>query len=621
MKERSQKLPMSSKVSNPVIIPIFFACDERFVMYTCVALQSLIANASKAYRYHVHVLCTDISEQQRQKLHRLATEQVEVFCDDVSGEIEHFKNRLHIRDDYSITTYYRLFIPHKFPQYDKALYLDSDIIVLKDISELYLTELGGYGVGAVQDAVMMQTDIFGTYVEKVLGIDRNYYFNAGVLLLDCADFRKHGMFNRFVELLNAYTFVVAQDQDYLNVLYRDRVYWLDPRWNAEASRRLLCEEKDIAIVHYNLADKPWHYRETYLADYFWQYARETEDYGTLLCGLEQYSQEEKQRDLQAGEKLSRLVVSETEKADNGRRPPRNHTLHPDLRQSLVSLAQSKRHRERQAVLDKIFRWEREGRFDEDVEEDPPTVELLPQSIDYLHKTWRERMCTRQAFGMARWFMNYLVYKKQLVVKEIRGIEHLQKLGSGAVITCNHFHPLDSFVMHMVHRESKQTDRRLYCVIREGNYTNFPGFYGYLMRNCNTLPLSSNYRTMTKFLTAVDTLLRGGDFVLVYPEQSMWWNYRKPKPLKSGAYKFAAKSGVPVVPCFITMRDTELLDGNGFPVQEYTVHVSAPICPDAGKTVAENAELMRMENFEVWKRIYEETYRVPLRYSCDQAEDG
>ena len=71
---------------------------------------------------------------------------------------------------------------------------------------------------------------------------------------------------------------------------------------------------------------------------------------------------------------------------------------------------------------------------------------------------------------------------------------------GAVITCNHFHPMDSFIMQKVFDASKHP-KRMYRVIREGNYTSFPGFYGFLMRNCNTLPLSSNMQTMKKFLRA------------------------------------------------------------------------------------------------------------------------
>ena len=97
-----------------------------------------------------------------------------------------------------------------------------------------------------------------------------------------------------------------------------------------------------------------------------------------------------------------------------------------------------------------------------------------------------------------------------------------------------------------------------------------------MRHCNTLPLSSNLETMKKFFDATNTLLKEGNFVLVYPEQSMWWNYRKPKPLKRGAYVFACKADVPVLPCFITMKDSEELDETGFPIQEYTIHIPEPI---------------------------------------------
>lgn len=156
------------------------------------------------------------------------------------------------------------------------------------------------------------------------------------------------------------------------------------------------------------------------------------------------------------------------------------------------------------------------------------------------------------------------------------------------------------------------------MIREGNYTNFPGFYGMLMRNCYTFPLSSNRDTMKKFLSSMDTVLQHGDFMLVYPEQSMWWNYRKPKPLKKGAYTFAAKNHVPVLPCFITMEDSDILGDDGFYVQEYTIHIAEPIYPDPQKTQAENVDAMRRKNAAVWKQIYEEFYGIPLVYDTVEA---
>ena len=110
----------------------------------------------------------------------------------------------------------------------------------------------------------------------------------------------------------------------------------------------------------------------------------------------------------------------------------------------------------------------------------------------------------------------------------------------------------------------------------------------------------------------------GDFMLIYPEQSMWWNYRKPKPLKKGAYTFAAKNQVPVLPCFITMEDSDILGDDGFYVQEYTIHIAEPIYPDPQKSQAENVDAMRRKNAAVWKQIYEDFYGISLVYDTKEA---
>ena len=134
-----------------------------------------------------------------------------------------------------------------------------------------------------------------------------------------------------------------------------------------------------------------------------------------------------------------------------------------------------------------------------------------------------------------------------------------------------------------------------------------------MRHCNTLPLSSQTATMKKFLRAVKTLLGRGDAILIYPEQSMWWNYRKPKPLKSGGFYFAAKNKVPVLPCFITMKDSKIIGEDGFPVQEYTIHIAPPIYPDKNCSVSQNTNNMMKKNFDIWQEIYEREYGIALRY--------
>ena len=104
--------------------------------------------------------------------------------------------------------------------------------------------------------------------------------------------------------------------------------------------------------------------------------------------------------------------------------------------------------------------------------------------------------------------------------------------------------------------------------------------------------------MVEFMKAVDTILQRGDCILIYPEQSMWWNYTKPKPLKIGAYKFAARNNVPIIPIFITMRDSDIVGDDGFPVQEYYINIEAPIYPTDGMAEKENAEEMKEKNADI-----------------------
>ncbi len=279
--------------------------------------------------------------------------------------------------------------------------------------------------------------------------------------------------------------------------------------------------------------------------------------------------------------------------------------------------------DRVEILKKIEELEREGRFDVDPEEDPPTIPLEADDIDYLRKKHSSKIKAKIADAMALQFFDSLVEDDKLIIKNVYGTENLRSIKSttGAIVTCNHFNPLDSMTVEKIFRlTKKQRRQRMYKVIREGNYTNFPGFYGFLMRNCYTLPLSQNKSTMVEFLKAVDTILQKGNYILVFPEQSLWWNYRKPKPLKPGAFKLAARNNVPVLPIFITMEDTENIGEDGFPIQAYTVNIEKPIYPNENLSQKENEKMMLEKNSEVWKEVYEDFYKIPLEYTTIEKEE-
>ncbi len=280
----------------------------------------------------------------------------------------------------------------------------------------------------------------------------------------------------------------------------------------------------------------------------------------------------------------------------------------------------KRAQDRVEVVKKIEKFERDGTFDQDVEDDVPGRMIMPDEIEYIKKSPIAKLKAAFALKMAKKFFYKLEKKKMVMIDdEIEGLENLANLNTGAIITCNHFNAMDSFAMHWLYLKSKHKKRKLYRIIREGNYTSFPGFFGFLMRNFYTLPLSSNHKTMKKFMAATNELLQSGQFVLVYPEQSMWWNYRKPKPLKPGAFSFASKNNVPVLPIFISMRDSEVLGPDGYYVQKYKMHVCKPIYPSPELNARENTENLLKENEQIWKEIYEREYQIPLEYTTETFE--
>ena len=581
-------------------IHIFYACDDAFLKFTAISMSSLMKNASKKHTYHIHVLHADISAEAQERVLKLQAPGFRITFDSVSTYLESVSGSLPLRDYYSHTTYFRMFIAEMFPELKKAIYIDSDTIVTGDVSKLFSYDIENYDVGACHEQAMVQVDEYGTYVEKCLGIDRRAYFNAGILLINCRRFRERKVLEKFVGMLGVYDFRVTQDEDYLNLICKDHVRFLPQKWNTEVFGEIKDPINECCIFHYIMVSKPWHYEDCRLGEIFWTYARDTEYCKEIEKILRTYSDEEKERDAKSLEKLLQLAVEEANRPDN-----------------YLNRIMAKRDGGRVEILKKIARYEKEGRFDEDVESDPPSRPIESGEVDYFCKKPINRVKRQLAFRAAHKFVDELRKKGQFIVREIRGIEHLNALESGAIVTCNHFNAFDSFAIQLAYEASEQNGKRtFYRIIREGNYTSFPGFYGFLMRHCNTLPLASAPGPKKEFTKATCTLLRDGNLVLVYPEQSMWWNYRKPKPMKPGGFYFAARNNVPVVPCFITMRDSDTVGEDGFPVQEYTIHVSAPIYPDPERRLGENTEWMMQRNYEVWKEIYEREYAIPLTYTTE-----
>lgn len=604
------------------VIPIFFAVDDGYIPFLAVTLQSIVEKSKEEYYYVVKILYTNISEENKEKINKYKRENIEIEFVNLNYYIEKVKDKLYTRDYFSMTTYFRLFISNLYPQYNKAIYLDSDIVLLTDVAELYMQDIGDNLVGAVADDIIQQNEVFQEYVEKVVGVaSYKTYFNAGMLIMNLDELRKTDFQGKFLYLLETVKYSVVQDQDYLNRICKGRVKLLDKSWNVMPNATKDINEADIKLIHYNYQYKPWHYDNIPYAKYFWDLAKKTEFYNKLAEVKENFTDEMKYQDRVADTKLRELAKKETDCVGDDRAYIKSNIeekKHRDYKKYLLP----KRYRNsviesqsREEVYERIRDLEKNGIFDLDVEQDPPTIPLTPENVDYLREKGLNRIKNVLANRMGEKYLKDLIKNKKLIIKDIKGLENLENVKTGAMITCNHFNPNDFLTIEQVFRKTSQIKtKKLYKVIREGNYTNFPGFPGFLFRNGDTLPLSANTSTMIEFMKAVDTILQRGDFILIYPEQSMWWNYRKPKPLKIGAYKMASKNNVPVIPIFITMEDSDIIGDDGEPVQEYTVNIAKPIYPNENLSIKENTEKMREENAKVWKEIYENFYKMPLEYT-------
>lgn len=293
-------------------IPVFFAVDDCYAPFLGVALRSMLANADRRCFYRIHVLTTGLTQENIEKLRREETVNSRITFDDISRELSCIAADLHMRDYYSAATYYRMFIGSIYREYDRVLYFDSDLVFSGDIAKMYQADIGRCLVGAVSDDVVMMEPVFGDYVETVLGVPRERYVNAGVLLIDLARYRAKRIEEHFFSLLRRRKFTVAQDQDYLNVLAKNAVYYFDAAWNRSASP---CNAGCAAnIVHYKMNWKPWHYDGVAFEELFWRYADETAFAADIRAMKQGYTLADKLRDQIAGERLVLTARKEIETA-------------------------------------------------------------------------------------------------------------------------------------------------------------------------------------------------------------------------------------------------------------------------------------------------------------------
>ncbi len=297
----------SGKCCGNNAVSVFFASDDKYLPYLEVSLSSLFENCDRDARYDVHILSSGISKGGIREVRRTVGNNIKITVDDVSEYIAPIKEALgvRLRDYYSESIYYRLFIASMYPELHRAVYLDSDVVLLDDVARLYNAPLDGCILGAVTDESVISNPVFCDYVKSYIGTkDERDYFNSGVLVMDLDKFREERLLEKFLYLLREYNFhTVAPDQDYLNYLTAGKVKYLSAGWNKHAIPGRDIDKSELHLVHFNMFNKPWHYEGVPYEELFWHYAESTPALDELLRARESYSEQSKSQDMASAMRL------------------------------------------------------------------------------------------------------------------------------------------------------------------------------------------------------------------------------------------------------------------------------------------------------------------------------
>lgn len=292
---------------NPInrytkVVPVFLTINNAYAPYAAAAIHSLTKHANSKRYYRVIILHDGLSFINRIRLRSLVTRNVALQFKKMTRSlylkaiVVYCTRRQKGAGDFfsSAVYYYRAFIPLLFPIYKKAVYIDSDVILRGDIGELFDTELGDKVLAAMVDPKVTVIPEFRDYVDKAVGVPHKEYVNSGVQVMDLKKMRKMKYLSIMIDLIRKFDAdLVAPDQDYLNVILRGKILPLDGKWNAEPVEDL---PRNVKLVHFNLFNKPWRYKNVPCEELFWDAAKGTGFTGDLRRQQEAFDAKKQKED-------------------------------------------------------------------------------------------------------------------------------------------------------------------------------------------------------------------------------------------------------------------------------------------------------------------------------------
>ena len=290
-------------------IPIILTSSNYYAPYLGVFLQSLVDTSAKKYFYDIIVLEKEISLKNKKLLKNIINKRQNI-------KLRFYNPQKKINDvnfyvsnpNYAYEAYYKLFLPWILVNYNKVITLDCDIILNKDLAELYEININNYLIAGVSDLIYQgflnsaDKNKWTKYSKEKLGAQNPYYYlNSGVLILDLKKIREEYSFKYIMEFAQE-TKLIHQEQDIFNVLFNNKILFLDRTWNFgvescpaikyfhELAPYYSYEEYKVtkhnpSIIHYLGKPKPWEDPDIEFGEKFWHIARKTDFYEIILSRL------------------------------------------------------------------------------------------------------------------------------------------------------------------------------------------------------------------------------------------------------------------------------------------------------------------------------------------------
>lgn len=256
-------------------IPVVFVTDNNYVLPTSVAIQSMIKNATVSYNYDIYIIAKDVSQNNKYLLQKFENSYIKINIIDINKVSI---NKYNEEGYYvSSTALLKFDIADLLPQYDKVLYIDGDVLILKDISTLYEINIDDYFVAAIPDMAAVDSCHFDEHLNV------KNYFNSGVMLLNASLIRKNNISKQLYEVKRLNPDYKCMDQDVFNDVFYGRVLYLPPKYNLMFYNFLIAKyslgrvnefyntdyssfqemEEDAVIIHLTNEKKPWKYKDAY----------------------------------------------------------------------------------------------------------------------------------------------------------------------------------------------------------------------------------------------------------------------------------------------------------------------------------------------------------------------